>query len=287
MTDKTTGECVLNCGETGVPDSLEPEIPEDRRYWLLTVIQGSTPDSLQLRLARLYQKAFLRYVNSLTLIFLIQIFPLLFIIFKPKTTLVSFISFHCRQQERHLGIIKSLDAPTSRKKHDVHSFVVNKDSNINQVAYSSETPYRYDNIHSSVIDPVESTLTKVVENTFSSSRISSSNMMLRVFPDEHLTLIDNVDTTSIISEIKATKISEVESWILATPTVVIRKREIKDREELEEVKEDLIDIPLETDTSNETLLFKREIIKPEQQPPVQVHIQNITEVIIQIVLFCK
>ncbi|KAL0829953.1 hypothetical protein ABMA28_003422 [Loxostege sticticalis] len=241
VTDKTTGECVLNCGETGVPDSLEPEIPEDRRYWLLTVIQGSTPDSLQLRLARLYQKAFLR------------------------------------QQERHLGIIKSLDAPTSRKKHDVHSFVVNKDSNINQVAHSSETPYRYDNIHSSVIDPVESTLTKVVENTFSSSRISSSNMMLRVFPDEHLTLIDNVDTTSIISEIKATKISEVESWILATPTVVIRKREIKDREELEEVKEDLIDIPLETDTSNETLLFKREIIKPEQQPPVQVHIQNITE----------
>lgn len=58
VTDKTSGECVLNCDAT--PDSLQPEIPDDRRYWLLTVIQGSTPDSLQLRLARLYQKAFLR-----------------------------------------------------------------------------------------------------------------------------------------------------------------------------------------------------------------------------------
>ncbi|XP_028169790.1 uncharacterized protein LOC114359550 isoform X2 [Ostrinia furnacalis] len=242
VTDKTTGECVLNCGEPGVPDSLEPEIPEDRRYWLLTVIQGSTPDSLQLRLARLYQKAFLR------------------------------------QQERHLGIIKSLDAPTSRKKHDVHSFVVNKDSNVNQVSYSAETPYRYHDLHSSVADPVESlsSLTKVVEKSFPSS-INSSKMMLRVYPDDHLTLIDNVDPKSVISEIKATRISEVESWILATPTVVLRKREIRDREELEDVKEDLIDLPLETDTSNETLLFKREIIKPEQQPPVQVHIQNITE----------
>lgn len=60
VTDKTTGECVMNCGEPVGPDSLEPEIPEDRRYWLLTVIQGSTPESLQLKLARLYQKAFLR-----------------------------------------------------------------------------------------------------------------------------------------------------------------------------------------------------------------------------------
>lgn len=60
VTDKTTGDCLMNCGEPGFPDSLQPEIPEDRRYWLLTVIQGSTPDSLQLRLARLYQKAFLR-----------------------------------------------------------------------------------------------------------------------------------------------------------------------------------------------------------------------------------
>lgn len=103
-------------------------------------------------------------------------------------------------------------------------------------------------------------------------------MMLRVYPEEDLTAIDNVDPNSVISEIKATRISDVESWILATPTVVLRKREIKDREDLEDNKEDLIDIPLETDQGNETLLFKREIIKPEQQPPVQVHIQNITEV---------
>lgn len=103
-------------------------------------------------------------------------------------------------------------------------------------------------------------------------------MMLRVYPEEDLIAIDNVDPNSVISEIKATRISDVESWILATPTVVLRKREIKDREDLEDNKEDLIDIPLETDQGNETLLFKREIIKPEQQPPVQVHIQNITEV---------
>lgn len=49
---------MLNCGDPIVPDSLEPEIPDDRRYWLLTVIQGSTPDSLQLKLAKLYQKRF-------------------------------------------------------------------------------------------------------------------------------------------------------------------------------------------------------------------------------------
>lgn len=137
---------------------------------------------------------------------------------------------------------------------------------------------KYHNIRSSVVDPVESisnTLTNVVKNSHS---ISSSNMMLRVYPEEDLTAIDNVDPNSVISEIKATRISDVESWILATPTVVLRKREIKDREDLEDNKEDLIDIPLETDQGNETLLFKREIIKPEQQPPVQVHIQNITEV---------
>lgn len=86
--------------------------------------------------------------------------------------------------------------------------------------------------------------------------------------------IDNNETD--IKEMLATKV-KVESWILATPTVTIRKREISDQSEHED-KEDLIDIPLEMD-GNETLLFKREIIKPEQQPPVQVHIQNITEVI--------
>lgn len=60
----------------------------------------------------------------------------------------------------------------------------------------------------------------------------------------------------------------------------MRKREVTtDGEEIsEEGKEELIDIPLEADSVNETILFKREIIKPDQQPPVQVHIQNITEV---------
>lgn len=83
-------------------------------------------------------------------------------------------------------------------------------------------------------------------------------------------------------EIRPTSRSEIESWILATPTVVVEKREIID-EALNnfEIKEELIDIPLEEDASNETLLFKREIIKPEQQPPVQVYIQNITEVSIE------
>lgn len=92
--------------------------------------------------------------------------------------------------------------------------------------------------------------------------------------------IDN-DTDSTITnvEIRPTSVSEVELWILATPTIVVEKREITD-EALEniEIKEELIDMPLEEDVSNETLLFKREIIKPEQQPPVHVHIQNITEV---------
>lgn len=80
-------------------------------------------------------------------------------------------------------------------------------------------------------------------------------------------------------DIRPTSRSEVESWILATPTVIVEKREIVD-DALKnlEFKQELIDIPLEEDASNETLLFKREIIKPEQQPPVQVYIQNITEV---------
>lgn len=80
-------------------------------------------------------------------------------------------------------------------------------------------------------------------------------------------------------EIRPTYRSETESWILATPTVVMEKREIiGETLKNSEIKEELIDIPLEEDASNETLLFKREIIKPEQQPPVQVYIQNITEV---------
>ncbi|XP_053616763.1 uncharacterized protein LOC128678895 isoform X2 [Plodia interpunctella] len=229
VTDKTTGECVLNCGDL-VPDSLEPEIPEDRRYWLLTVIQGSTPDSLQLKLARLYQKAFLR------------------------------------QQERHLGIIKSLDAPPARKKHDVHSFVVNKDNNINpDSSHSANTAFKYFELHSSIV-PLNT-----LESIESSKNRSSTN-------------IDNIEifsskTDSSTAEIRTTKINEVESWILVNPTVLVRKRDVtdsEDKEEIDEDKEEMIDIPLESD-SNNTQLFKREIIKPDQQPPVQVHIQNITE----------
>ncbi|XP_063622691.1 uncharacterized protein LOC134794823 isoform X1 [Cydia splendana] len=220
VTDKTTGECVLNCGEPVPPGSLEPEIPEDRRYWLLTVIQGSTPDSLQLRLARLYQKAFLR------------------------------------QQERHLGIIKSLDAPQTRKKHEVHSFVVNKDDN--QIA-ASNTPLRY--LDSSTIVP---SMTEIVQLT----KIIDYSKIDIPIENENLTLKE---------DIKATRLADVESWILVPPTVVVRKREVSDQDEGESEKGELIDIPLEEDNSNETMLFKREIIKPEQQPPVQVHIQNITE----------
>ncbi|KAJ2941151.1 hypothetical protein O0L34_g10386 [Tuta absoluta] len=230
VTDKTTGECVKNCGEPIMPDSLEPEIPDDRRYWLLTVIQGSTPDSLQLKLARLYQKAFLR------------------------------------QQERHLGIIKSLDAPTTRKKHDVHSFIVNKDNNYNSLS-NTNTPLRYFDIQSSIVTPMEYTAATIAENSTRTPKLLDES--IEFIPVE-------INTTETNSEIKATTLKEVESWILATPTVIVQKREVTDKEALEEFKEELIE-PLEDDSSNETLLFKREIIKPEQQPPVQVHIQNITE----------
>ncbi|KAJ8728707.1 hypothetical protein PYW07_006403 [Mythimna separata] len=241
VTDRSTGECILNCGEPGVPGSLEPEIPDDRRYWLLTVIQGSTPDSLQMRLARLYQKAFLR------------------------------------QQERHLGIIKSLDAPPARKKHDVHSFVVNKDNNNSPVGPQSiNTPFKYIEIASSMVSPVETNPTVLenkVENSTKNDQDSSSDF---VYPVNIEMFSVDTNTVSLNAKIKATKLNEVESWILATPTVVIRKREVTDREQLEEIREDSIDIPLESE-SNETMLFKREILKPDQQPPVQVHIQNITE----------
>ncbi|KAJ0172592.1 hypothetical protein K1T71_011731 [Dendrolimus kikuchii] len=232
VTDKTTGECVVNCGEPVAPDSLEPEIPEDRRYWLLTVIQGSTPDSLQLRLARLYQKAFLR------------------------------------QQERHLGIIKSLDAPTSRKKHDVHSFIVNKDNNLN--AHSSNTPFRYLDISSSIlIDTVA--ITEIAKKSLSSTKFSEFYAsVVKESEDKFSIAKDNTNETNV-----NIKPSKGNSWILATPTVFIQKRDVSDHENLEE-NIDMIDIPLEID-ANETVLFKREIIKPEQQPPVRVHIQNITE----------
>ncbi|XP_039748230.1 uncharacterized protein LOC120625280 [Pararge aegeria] len=224
VTDKTSGECVLNCEAT--PDSLEPDIPEDRRYWLLTVIQGSTPDSLQLRLARLYQKAFLR------------------------------------QQERHLGIIKSLDAPTPRKKHDVHSFVINKDISTN----TAKTPQKlYDNQTLISLDDL------AVNNELQRSENSSDAMNRSYLANIEMFSIDQDE--SPLEPIKVTNLNNVETWILVTPTVVVHKRDVE--EVIEKNKEDHIDLPLEV--NNETVLFKREIIKPDQQPPVQVHIQNITE----------
>lgn len=78
---------------------------------------------------------------------------------------------------------------------------------------------------------------------------------------------------SLRSEIQPTRVDEI-GWVLVTPTVVIHKRDTREAEELDMNRE----IEPFDENSNETLLFKREIIKPEQQPPVQVHIQNITEV---------
>lgn len=96
-----------------------------------------------------------------------------------------------------------------------------------------------------------------------------SQEMVEFFPIEKFTV------TEVKSKMIVTKVVDPE-WVLATHVVTIRKREIEDVK-TEELNEDRIDIPLENE-GNETLLFKREIIKPEQQPPVQVHIQNITEV---------
>ncbi|CAK1589021.1 unnamed protein product [Parnassius mnemosyne] len=238
VTDKTTGDCVLNCGEAGVPDSLAPEIPEDRRYWLLTVIQGSTPDSLQLRLARLYQKAFLR------------------------------------QQERHLGIIKSLDAPTPRKKHEVHSFVVNKENKLNEIGtYSSQTPEKYLDMDSSIanVDEFElSDVTTIFENLAPLTK-NSSVTYSEVIPENFEIFKNKIKSSLAHDVIEPTKLSDTDSWVLVTPTVILKKRDVSN------IDKDLIDIPLEEDISNETTLFKREILKPDQQPPVRVHIQNITE----------
>lgn len=90
----------------------------------------------------------------------------------------------------------------------------------------------------------------------------------------NVSVINNSST--VLESIEPTKLSEIKTWILATPTVLFNKR---DREELSDDKEGLTDFPLEAESSNETVVFKREIIKPEHQPPVHVHIQNITEVI--------
>lgn len=173
-------------------------------------------------------------------------------------------TFSFRQQERHLGIIKSLDAPTTRKKHEVHSFVVNKDFKIE--SSDSDLPFPHHNEQSSVsfIEPtrVLPSIANTVLNSSGLEEASPDIFKVEVNASSHL-------------EIQPTKQSQIQ-WILAT----MRKREVTtDGEEIsEEGKEELIDIPLEADSVNETILFKREIIKPDQQPPVQVHIQNITEV---------
>lgn len=160
-----------------------------------------------------------------------------------------------------------MDAPTTRKKHEVHSFIINKDNNFNQNP-NSNSPLRYLNIQSSVVSvtPLESIVATILQNATSlrTAKVYAAN-----------TAIEN----DINLAISPTSRSEIESWILATPTVIVEKREIIDGAFKNlEIKEELIDIPLEEDASNDTLLFKREIIKPEQQPPVQVYIQNITEV---------
>ncbi|XP_038218725.1 uncharacterized protein LOC119837281 [Zerene cesonia] len=229
----STGDCLHNCGDSS-PGSLEPDVPDDRRYWLLTVIQGSTPDSLQLRLARLYQKAFLR------------------------------------QQERHLGIIKSLDASPPRKKHDVHSFVVNKDHQINPI--SSDTLFKYSEIESSIINIGDITPTNTIMSSFATLVKIPESIGLK----GGMYLANSIDP-SLIDDIEPTALADTESWVLVTPTVVLKKREINVGEEFDMMKEDMIDLPLEEEGNNGSLLYKREIIKPDQQPPVQVHIQNISE----------
>ena len=182
--------------------------------------------------------------------------------------------FHFRQQERHLGIIKSLDAPTARKKHEVHSFVINNDSNLNQVdPYTAQIPQKY-NIQSSMIS-----LDDLSVNTLVNS--DNKTMLSYINKTDHLNYVEviSLDEIKTSRAIQPTHLSR-NSWILVAPTVEVRKRSIEEFEDLEDNKEDMIDLPLEieTDGSNGTVLFKREIIKPEQQPPVQVYIQNITEV---------
>lgn len=144
---------------------------------------------------------------------------------------------------------------------------MNKENNLNQYSsYTSNTPLKYIDVQSSVVEPTMRT--SLVLNPSMLPKFDLSQMF-PIFP------IDTKNSTDEL-EIKPTKIGDLNSWILAAPTVLVQKRETIEEDNTED-KEELIDIPVEDD-SNETQLFKREIIKPEQQPPVQVHIQNITEV---------
>lgn len=161
----------------------------------------------------------------------------------------------------------------------MHSFIVNRDTSNGPLGpQNSNTPFRYLDIHSSMVTLVSVPSTLIANEKSSRLVLNSSNNF--VYPANVEMFSIDKDSTLVNAEISATNLNEVESWILATPSIIVRKRDITDREELEEINEDLIDIPLESEglESNDTQLQKREILKPEQQPPVQVHIQNITEV---------
>lgn len=195
---------------------------------------------------------------------------------------------------------------------------MNRDTDFNPSSPSPNTPFKYLEVQSSMTayKPLEA-----LENDMMTTIVKPTDTVNRTGNVDEFFAVDT--TEALNSELKATKV--VESWILATPTVVVRKRdafdelgdvkdldqfigadaedsfsaklydesevvvrkrdisnqnnEIQENDQFKEIK-DLIDIPLENEgfESNETVLFKREIIKPEQQPPVHVHIQNITEV---------
>lgn len=157
----------------------------------------------------------------------------------------------------------------------MHSFVVNKDNKINDInTNTAKTPQKIYDIQSSMIKIEDLAVNSALRMENSTAIMDISNKSSE-FDDVEMFLAVDTQPNEVDEKIKATKLSEVNSWVLVTPTVIVRKRDVKD---VASDKEDLIDLPLEEEPDNGTVLFKREIIKPEQQPPVQVHIQNITEV---------
>lgn len=157
----------------------------------------------------------------------------------------------------------------------MHSFVVNKDNKINDInTNTAKTPQKIYDIQSSMIKIEDLAVNSAIRMKNSTAIMDISNKSSEL-DDVEMFLAVDTQPNEVDQKIKATKLSEVNSWVLVTPTVIVRKRDVKD---VGRDKEDLIDLPLEEEPDNGTVLFKREIIKPEQQPPVQVHIQNITEV---------
>lgn len=157
----------------------------------------------------------------------------------------------------------------------MHSFVVNKDNKINDInTNTAKTPQKIYDIQSSMIKIEDLAVNSALRMENSTAIMDISNKSSEL-DDVEMFLAVDTQPNEVDQKIKATKLSEVNSWVLVTPTVIVRKRDVKD---VARDKEDLIDLPLEEEPDNGTVLFKREIIKPEQQPPVQVHIQNITEV---------